>query len=449
MFIQCQHCQATYKIDEQKIPDQDTFVRCSKCNTPISLNKQEQSALSRQQPHKIVDCSSCGTRYSIPLDKLAEDTVTVRCGKCGHVFKVSADDDSGAGTYDDSNLAEADDLDLDSISIPEENEIEVDGLFDDVEMEEATTFDVPEELDDFADPELEDDDFDDMSKGPTEAYLDSIDLSGQTDDEIDGNPDLGEISPDEKSQLFLKPNPRDSSDQIAAKQLGPDDDGWPDIHDETGPPDSELDEFVELDDLDDIPVSDDYDGDDPLELQEMSVKRGPSRWLVVVLLVLLFALIGAAGWFYFQTTPPDTMSSAVVENFNKNSRLKLLEPLKGRFVTNANSGEKIFMLEGTIRNNYATETAIEWIEVKGALYDRSQNLLSETTVFAGDIVEKETLQEASIEELNALRDGKRTASELELDNSQTVAFQILFFNVGNNIQKLQAQISRFSRKQAP
>ncbi len=358
MFIQCQNCQATYKIDEQKIPAQNAFVRCAKCSTPISLNKQDQSALSKKKPLKIVDCANCGTRYSIPLDKIIDDTISVRCGKCSHMFQVSVDESppdelaNNPDDFDDTfepeldiNQSSDDDLDLDNISIPEENEIEVDGLFDDVDSDEDDDemFNAPNELYDFDDAELEDDEaLDDGLKGPTEAYLDSIDLSDEIDGDFDDDPDLGDLSSEEKSELFLKPKTTKQSRQDAAKQLDVERDDWPDILDETGSPDidSELSEFVELDELDELPISSEYDTDNPLELQDMPERKGPNRLVIVALLIILFALIGTLGWFYFQTKPTQPTSISKVERFDKQTRLKLIEPLKGRLIINKKSGKK-------------------------------------------------------------------------------------------------------------
>lgn len=384
----------------------------------------------------------------------------VRCGKCGHVFEVSADSDPGGGIYEEPVESaeepefEDDDVSLETINIPKENEIEVDGLFDEVEEdeEEVTYTDADDDLagfDDFEDPELEEDDSDLSPKGPTEAYLESVNLSDQLDDDLDEDSELDEITSDEKFDLFLKPNPLDSASDVAAKQIDPDEDRWPDIHDETAAADKDLDDFVELDDLAEIPDSTDYDSENPLELQEMTGKKGSSRLLIVILLVILLVLLGVSGWFYFQTSPPENTTPPPVEAFSKQSRLKLLEPLKGRFATNENSGKKIFILEGEVRNDYPAETAINWIEVKGALFDKNRRVLSESTAYAGSVLSIDTLQEASSEELKAIRQERREVLNLELEAQQTVPFQILFFDVGDNIQKLQAQINRFSRKQGP
>jgi len=456
MFIQCQNCQATYKIDERKIPDQDTFVRCSKCSTPIPLNKKKQSDLSRQQPHKLVDCSSCGTRYSIPLDKIGSGTIPVRCGKCGHVFEVSADDEPGDGLYDDESLQtpETDDeVSMDNINIPEENEIEVNELFDEIDEEDDEdndeAFSTPGELralDDFEDPDLEEEDIASGSKGPTEAYLESVDLTGQLNDESDGSSELDDIPDSQKDDLFLK---RSSvrKPAAAAKQIPADSTKWPDIHDETDSAEVELDDFVALDELDEIPDSDDDDTDDPLELQEMSGKSSSNKSVIIILLIVLAAVLGAAAWFFMLSTPTQTLTPHPIESFNQQTRLKLLEPLKGRFTSNAASSQKIFMLEGQIRNDYPPSTVIKWIEVKGVLFDKNGAIISEATAYAGKTISPKTLESASIAELKAIRDAHANALELELESQQTVPFQILFFDAGDNIQKLQAQISRFSRRQ--
>ena len=465
MFIQCQNCQATYRIDEQKIPDQNTFVRCAKCNSPISLNKQEQSVLSKKKPHKIVDCPSCSTRYSIPMEKIADGGTSVRCGKCGHMFQVSADEigadidqsteppDIEPFSQDKPGIEADDQLDLDNIDIPEENEIEVDGLFDeDVDLEENDPeITMPEELADFEDPELEETDNAEFTKGPTEEYLESIDLTDQIDEDLDSDidKDLDEISSEDKDDLFLKPTAKSSFKDAAAKQLK--NDQWPDIHDETDTSgmgiDEELNDFVELDDLNEIQDSADYDADNPLELQEMTEKKGKKRVLVVFLVLILLAVLGAAGWFYYKTLPSQQGATSPVESFNNQSRLKLMEPLRGKLISNTATGEKIFVLEGEIKNNYTEQTIINWIEVKGVLYDKNQNILSESRGLAGKVLTIEDIQEASSEKLNIIRSGKSVEPDLELAPTQTVPFQILFFNTGDNIQKLQAQISRFSKKQ--
>ncbi len=459
MFIQCQSCHATYKIDEQKIPDQDTFVRCSKCNTPISLNKQEQSALSKKLPHKIVDCSSCGTRYSIPLDKISDGSIPVRCGKCGHVFDVVADE----GTFDAPFDTEAssgmvpgpsddNDLNIDNINIPEENEIQVDGLFDEVDEEKETSYSESEEfggLDDFEDSDLEEDnEFAAEPKGPTEAYLESVDLSSQINDD---DSELDEISDDDKFDLFLKPSPVDQPNEGAAKQIDPDDKQWPDIHDETGPEDSELNDFIELDDLSEIPDSADFDANNPLELQEMTVKKNTNRFMVVGLLIILFILIGTSGWFYFQTSPSQAPNVPLVERYSKQSRLNVMEPLKGRLIVNKASGVNIIMLEGRIRNDNPPETVFNWIEIKVTLEGKDKSALAESTAYAGKIVTEKMMQNASAEELRTIRQEYASVPDLELDTQPTIQFQILFFDVGNDKQTLnpKIRISRLSRKQVP
>lgn len=107
------------------------------------------------------------------------------------------------------------------------------------------------------------------------------------------------------------------------------------------------------------------------------------------------------------------------------------------------------MLEGEIRNDYAAGTTINWIEVKGVLFDKNKTVLSESTTYAGKVLTEKTLQQATIAELKAIREDKTDEMDLELDHQQSVPFQILFFDAGSNIQKLQAQINRFSRRQTP
>ena len=141
MFIQCQNCQTTFKIDENKIPQKDSAVRCTTCSELIPLNREEQDELLKKSPKKFIECDSCGTQYSVPLSSITRETTKAKCGKCGHIFSISgsnndlSEESPSAKAYEED--LGTDDLALDNIEIPEGSEIEVDDLFGDVSAKES------------------------------------------------------------------------------------------------------------------------------------------------------------------------------------------------------------------------------------------------------------------------------------------------------------------------
>ncbi|PCI27936.1 MAG: hypothetical protein COB67_07525, partial [SAR324 cluster bacterium] len=136
MIIQCRHCNATYQIDPKKVPNKNAFVRCSKCSHSIPVASDEQIKVSSQRPQKLVHCDQCHVRYAIPLSHFKTPTINVRCGKCSFVFEVRKEDAS--------EESPAKEIFENQLSSPEEDDnIQVDSLFDDITKEE-----VPEEFED-------------------------------------------------------------------------------------------------------------------------------------------------------------------------------------------------------------------------------------------------------------------------------------------------------------
>ena len=482
MFIQCQHCQATYKIDEQKIPDQDSFVRCAKCSNEIPLGKKAQSALSQQQPKKIVECDNCGIRYSIPIDKIQGDTVPVRCGKCGNVFSVSKDDNGGkkepiadtetdntdpfkseavVDPFEDDTLSldietNNDDIDMENISIPEESEIEMDDLFGDIENDDDDEHEtIIEGEDSFSnsvfedDEEMDESEFDNTdSDDPKKEYLDSVNLTMGDEDEsdiLDDEMEIDAISVEEKSKLFLQPESSDSN-EVAMEGTN-----WPEIEDETEVSEnltnieSEIAEFGEMDELSAMPDADD-DGAGALELQEIPTQKGNNKKWIVFFIVLILILGAATAWFHFGNRLEQIPLSPKTEEFSIKSKLTIIEPLKGKFIINKITNERIFLLEGNLKNIFSSKTRISWIEVSGTLYNKKGEKISESISYAGSKLSDAEFAKYSKQEIVLkLRGSQRKATNLNLMPNQTASFQIGFFDVPDQIQKLEAKISRFGR----
>ena len=490
MFIQCQHCNATFKIDESKVPDQSAFVRCVKCSNPIPLNRQEQSAILKNVPQKRVECSNCNARYSVPTDKLGAEVTKVRCGKCGHIFQVPgsapgdliADDREESFAQEDSvdmkgidqvdsldaEIVTEDDIGLNDISIPEENEIEMDSLYDNIDEVDdieadgidpddpfAGPIDVEDEADisgadisgaDISGADISDDEPADDS---SEEYLDSISLSAQVGDvdmvEGEEDIDLGAVSSEERYKLFLKPD--DSlGDSVQGETGG--EAQWPEIEDETDRLEigQEISDFTGLDEMGDLPDLDESSARESL-LQPTEGKKSRKTLWVLVILILLLAILAGAGWFYLQSDAGRKMFPQKTEKYDSRSKLKIQEPLKGRMVYNKSDRLNLFLLEGQVVNTYPPEVEITWIEIKGVLYDQKNSKISEAVTFAGINLTTAQLEDWGEDRIKSFikYQSDKVKQEFNLGPGRTARFQIVFFDVPKTIHKLEARINRFSR----
>ena len=124
MFIKCQHCKATYKIDVNKIPSEKSYVKCSNCSKPIPLNPNVEENETVEPKGHVVECDNCSSRYLIPLETIAHKALKVRCGKCSNLFTVPALDQ---GMPEDKTI---DGSDLESDSSAKTTSIDQDLSFD-------------------------------------------------------------------------------------------------------------------------------------------------------------------------------------------------------------------------------------------------------------------------------------------------------------------------------
>ncbi len=456
MFIQCQNCQATYKIDEQKIPNKEAFVRCSRCSEPIPLNKETQSELSKQAPKKIVECENCKIRYSIPLDTIKGESTKVRCGKCGHHFTVTKKDslsDNSLMLAERDITAPSDDIDLDNISIPQESEIEVDDLFENMDELEDEREDIPD---------IEENE--QMQKSATDEYLESVDLSkneiDEETDEIDEDSDddlgIGTISEEQKYKIFLKPKGKKGSDTT-------EDNDWPEIQDETNSLDLNKDldddesDFIGLDDLEAMPDFEELPkarpkGKSTPKSKETTTKKSTFLWLLWGLIII--ALL-ATGWFLTKERFFGDETSTPIESTDKTVSLKMLEPLNGRYVINRLNQEKIFILEGSIRSLNSNTEQINKIEVEGTLYHRAdknsqhKEKISSSVSYAGAVLKTSELEQWSREKIESFHTGDSGQHKFHLspDGTLTIQFQIIFFIGQESFNNMEARIKRVIKKQ--
>jgi predicted Zn finger-like uncharacterized protein len=158
-------------------------------------------------------------------------------------------------------------------------------------------------------------------------------------------------------------------------------------------------------------------------------RRSPLNRLVLFVLALLLALIGAAGYFLWQsggiaplmdrisgTTPPPIAQPQI-----------RLTGLNGYFVTNKDAGQ-LFVIQGQAINEFAEIRSA--MTVKGALFDKGGKLLVQQTVFCGNRLDDTALQELPFAKISEAMNNQfgDTLSNLNVAPGKAIPFTIVFRN---------------------
>jgi len=458
MFVTCENCGTAYKIDQQKIPDTKSFVKCSSCDNPISLSPEKNPEQNIEKSKKIVECEQCNSLYAIPLTKFITDIIKVRCGKCNNQFHVNKD--SNAQDENKNVSSDGDKLGLNGIEIPDENKVEVQGLFDDLDDKPQVD-------------ELESEDSDEIEEldtpissltNPTEEYLDSINLSLSDENDEEDDLGLGTVSPENKHKFFLKPN--EKSDEISISDevsdgINQQDNDWPEIQDETvgtlfdldgdetdsGNGDTE--EVVDLNDIkNDYVALDIKDENKNSEDEKRETKSGSKKtviWIIFIIILLVFLLAG--GFLIFNQKVTQLIPLKITQS-GKISKINIIEPLEGKYLKNKNYKNKIFILNGKLQNFYKVDEKITSVEVTGFLHNGKDKVVAKATVYAGNNLtdfQAKNWTKGKIKSFLTFQLGKDN-DNLDLDFNQIIPFQIVFFNAPEGIEKLEARISSFLEK---
>jgi predicted Zn finger-like uncharacterized protein len=88
MKVECPKCKATYKVDENKLPDEGVTVKCKKCQNQFFIEKEiqpianflvdqeENNEIEKKKPKKLKKCPRC---------KVPQEGID-KCQYCGFVF---------------------------------------------------------------------------------------------------------------------------------------------------------------------------------------------------------------------------------------------------------------------------------------------------------------------------------------------------------------------------
>jgi hypothetical protein len=161
-------------------------------------------------------------------------------------------------------------------------------------------------------------------------------------------------------------------------------------------------------------------------------RKSPFKGVLVFVLVLLLALCGVAGYFFWQRGNLDIVK--IVEQFTGQGtpvsvagQIRLSE-LSSSFVTNREAGQ-LFVIQGKATNDYSEARSA--IAVKGILYDKNGQALLQQTVFCGNSLDVEVLRNipfAKIEESMNNQFGD-SLSNLNIGPGKSIPFTIVFKNL--------------------
>ncbi|MGK0290745.1 MAG: putative Zn finger-like uncharacterized protein [bacterium] len=503
MFIRCNHCQATYQIDDNQIPKRKAVVKCTKCSSsiPLPYSEEEESDEKLQPKPQMVEvmCSSCNSLYAIPLDKFKSSTIKVRCGKCRYLFVANIHQENNlSSSFDPANFprrehskALPDKVKLDDISIPTESEIQVDGLFDDLSDEDRKNKEKtskenspskPIPISEFEDSVKHDEKEEELSKttfkekevkkeeeglhSTENEYLESVRLSEEQDDTDFG---LGSIPLEQKNKFFLKKknqqddqNIRDNSkisDSVTKKE------SLLEKEEEllSSPLPISLEEkkeiassFVIEEEEENSNTSDQEK--DEIGNQEQKEVITPSlesvyedeskknRRLIITVAGIILLLLGAFfSWKYFLKNSflGNPVKNKVLQTDSQN-QLKILKNTIKKIKNNHYSDE-LYVIEGVIKNSFSNEAGVSWIRVQANLFRRRNQKIAKYSAYAGNILTKEQLKTLTKKEISQMLNfnNGQDRSNVNLKQNQNIKFQIVFFQKIERINRHEVKIENF------
>ena len=442
MFIKCQHCNATYKIDVNKIPAEKSYVKCSNCSKPIPLDPNVEASKTVEPKGHVVECGNCSSRYLIPVETIAHKSLKVRCGKCSNLFTVPALDRvmSEDKSINDPGREPAASTKTASV----DQDLSIDSDFNDLDPAEQGTSDK-----DSAFPSIEDiDEEDDLdldisgfsSKPPVDAtaeYLKSVSYEDESDDdsELDSDLEMGSVASDQKYKFFIKPNEDKQDSKTIEEDLA---EHWPEIQDET----DDIETEINLD----MPDSSHETAQPKKQKPEKKSVKG-KKIAAIVFIILLIAVAGFLTWMLLEKKEGPNVLLQPFDIQSEQVKIIIQEPLNGRYIVNRTMNKKIFVLQGSIKNFYPSGIKISSVKVKGTLYNNQDIVIAESTVFAGNFLNEKQLKtynEAKMNSFYGFQFGQNNVN-LDLGVNQVIPFQVVFLQIPGKFHKLEAKIENFSK----
>jgi predicted Zn finger-like uncharacterized protein len=491
MLIQCHSCNTKYRLNLEQIPRRKTFVRCKSCGTPIYIDPTEEEeptsgvipppagtaaaagpgAEPLREDQVLVACPGCNSRYRIAAASVQRPGVKLKCTQCGHLFAPPMQVQpppaaaAAAGSARVHTVPHAGPAAGARREMPLPDERHMEQLFDDLRPEPAARVSIepppgPSYPHETELGTLEDVHFDEEPPAPDaeRAYQDAIALDGE-----EGTlPGTGTIPDEQKFRFFLNPKDYHGSETGMADQ--PDDTPARRAPPAAGASAEDADVGVGVSaDLPELDAGADRPPPPSTEAaqsrEEMARIREvvpgqeakvftEKRVLAIVAAAAVAILAVTGAWGYWLAATAGERKAYQVQ-FGQPHQLALKNDLQGHFVTNKASGKRLFVVTGEVQNQFAPESKLRWIRIKGSAFsDPGQSrLLGTTFVYAGNVLEDSQLTQWELPAIKAYYGFTNGRKELNVSipAGAKVPYQLVFDDVEGEVGRSVAQIVSYQR----
>lgn len=436
----------------------------------------------------LVECPSCASRYRVPAEALRRPRTKLRCSQCGHVFQpppggaaeqgaAPAAPAPGADAAGDAAAREAPQFfpraafpqasgGEREMPLPDDRRMET--MFDDLQADpgaagrEARGGSGPEhlppeeELGRIADSVFENEE---GEPDPERAYEEATAFAEEG--EAPGGGSHAAVPDDQKYRFFL--NPKQFQEAGMAEDESRRD----------GPPDarSGAEDLPHPDDLEGLPPLEEPPGpppeapaaeaaQPPASLPEPShAHEGPTpkreqvpgqrprtseRRLQAMLIAAAVLVLAATGaWGYWLATSRGGPQPFVVRP-GLSHELQLSEQLEGRYVANGPSGDRLFVVSGSVQHSFPAGQQVRWVRLRGVVYGDQDEAQPLATAYAypGNTLSDEQLRTWEPEAIRAQYgyvNGKDDRN-YNIPAGQPVPFQLVFPALQGPVERTVAEI---------
>jgi predicted Zn finger-like uncharacterized protein len=402
MIIQCEQCQAKFRLDDSKVTDRGVKVRCAKCKHVFSVARVQSAdeGLPTDFPagrdFQVESTDSSFRTEPTPFEAAASDSIAVQHGDNEFSLSTLEDDKGFDAEPDEAPTEQGADSAFDDIfrevSSPTAEDFlgsaspdfAVDSLSDSMKMDDAKVEDKDSSLAPLSDTDLP------FSQGGMELADEPAPVA------------LPQVDPDEvKPDEIILPREILSATSVEA----------PDKPEPAA--DDELQKISP-------PVSVKSAEDDLPPLSITSRRReSPVSSGVIAAVVLL--LVGVLGYFGFTSLSED--KAKVVQEVGKIS----VRAVKASYVKNASAG-LLLVISGEAVNEYPKPRAA--IQLKGMIFDAKGQILAGKSAFGGNMLTDEQLASLPLDKIEAAMANQfgDSLTNLEVAPGKKVSFMIVIAN---------------------
>jgi hypothetical protein len=192
----------------------------------------------------------------------------------------------------------------------------------------------------------------------------------------------------------------------------------------------------------------------PHPLPDKKVVVEPAEWLstrnryVLLGVAAAILLIVAGAWTVWLWNAPDTSQPYTMES-GKVHQLALDEKLEGRYVFNKPSGQRLFVVQGSLENHFSRGTEISWVRLRGSAYtDQNQSeTLGTSFAFIGNVLSDAQLGSWDVDAIQAFYayNNGRDNTNFQIPPGTRVPFQLVFVNIKRPVGRTVAQVVSYHR----